>query len=380
MRSPLERAKDGGDRESVLRLCSDFKGDAPQASGHRGLEATIMVIEQAKEVLQIEAQGILSLVDRIGPEFERAVDMILGAKGRVILTGMGKSGLVGRKITATLNSTGTPSLFLHPGEAIHGDLGMVTGDDIVLAISNSGQTTEINTILPILKEMGTKIIAFTGGLDSPMADASDVVIDVGVEREACPLGLAPTASTTAALAMGDALAVALINRRRFNSEDFKRFHPGGSLGERLGIMVKQVMLTDDHIPTVPLGSKVRQAVAEMNAKKLGATLVVDRDRRLAGIITDGDLRRALTGRDDIHDMTVEEVMSSSPKVIHEDQTAAEALGIMELYAITLLVILDRQNRIEGVVHLHDLLGREDFRVNGGSKHTAGSHRRPDHAA
>ena len=333
-----------------------------------------MVIEQAREVLKIEAHGILSLVDRVGPEFEKTIEMILNARGRVILTGMGKSGLVGRKIVSTLNSTGTPSLFLHPAEAIHGDLGMVTSNDIVLAISNSGQTSEINAILPILKKMGAKIIAFTGGLDSPMAKESDAVIDVGVEREACPMGLAPTASTTAALAMGDALAVALINRRRFNRDDFRLFHPGGSLGERLSVKVKEVMLTDDHIPTVPLGSKVRQAIEEIDAKNIGATLVVDKDQRLAGIISDGDLRRALLKQENIQKKRVEDIMSPSPKIIDQDQTAAEALGVMELFEITHLVILDGHQRVTGIVHLHDLLGREEFRVNGRTNRTTGTYR------
>ena len=228
------------------------------------------IIEQVKDVLQIEAQAILDLLDRVGPDFEKAVQMILEAKGRVILTGMGKSGLVGRKIVSTLNSTGTPSFFLHPAEAIHGDLGMVTGDDIILAISNSGKTTEINTILPIVKKMGAGIIAFTGHPDSPMAMESDVVIDVGVEREACPMGLAPTASTTATLAMGDALAVVLINCRRFSSKDFKRFHPGGSLGERLSIKVKEVMFTDEHIPRALLGANMREVIKEIDSKGIGA--------------------------------------------------------------------------------------------------------------
>jgi arabinose-5-phosphate isomerase len=332
-----------------------------------------MVIEQAKEVLKIEAQSILDLVERIGPEFEKAVDMILEAKGRIILTGMGKSGLIAKKIVATFNSTGTPSLFLHPAEATHGDLGMVTHDNIVLAISHSGQTVEINTILPILKEMGAKIISFTGGLDSPMAKASDVVIDVGVEREACPMGMAPTASTTAALAMGDALAVALINRRRFNRDDFRKFHPGGSLGERLAIRVSQVMLTEDHIPKVLLGSQVRGAIEEINTKKIGATLVVDKDQKLTGIITDGDLRRALITETNIHEMRVEDIMSPSPMTIDENQTAAEALGLMEFNAITHLAIVDRFNCVKGLVHLHDLLGREEFRINGGINRTPGAH-------
>lgn len=336
-----------------------------------------MITDQVKEVLKIEAQAILDLLDRIGPEFEQAVRMILESKGRVILTGMGKSGLVGRKISATLNSTGTPSLFLHPAEAIHGDLGMVTPNDIVLAISNSGQTTEINNILPIIKDMGTRVISFTGCIDSPMALESDVVIDVGVEREACPMGLAPTASTTAALAMGDALAVVLINSRRFSKKDFRRFHPGGNLGDRLGIRVREVMFTGERIPMVSLGSSLSDAVGEIDAKGLGATLVVDGENRLSGIVTDGDLRRALTRKRDISSLRVEEVMSPSPRTVDEDQTAAEALGIMELYGITHLCIVDRGNCVRGIVHLHDLLGREEFKVNGGFKLTTGTHPRSD---
>lgn len=339
-----------------------------------------MIIEQVKEVLKIEAQAILDLMDRIGPEFENAVDMILNADGRVILTGMGKSGLVGRKIAATLNSTGTPSFFLHPAEAIHGDLGMVTQKDVVLAISNSGQTSEINHILPILKKMGTKIISFTGNLESPMALESDVIIDVGVEREACPMGLAPTSSTTAALAMGDALAVVLINYRRFSQKDFQRFHPGGSLGERLSVKIKAVMFTDDHIPMVVLGTKVSEAAKEIDAKGLGATLVVDSDNRLQGIMTDGDLRRAFTRQMDIRELSVEQIMSPSPRTIDQDQTAAEALGIMELYGITHLCIVDREKRVRGVVHLHDLLGREEFKINDGLKLSSRAHHRSDHTA
>ena len=323
-----------------------------------------MVLEQAKQVLKIEARGILGLVNKIGPEFEEAVELILKSKGRVILTGMGKSGLVARKITATLNSTGTPSIFLHPAEAIHGDLGMVTPDDIILAISNSGNTSEINTILPILKKMGAKIISFTGDPESPMALASDIVIDVGVEREACPLGLAPTASTTAALAMGDALAVVLINKRRFGKEDFRKFHPGGSLGERLAIKVKEVMLTDNNVPMVQTGATVGEAIKEINDKGIGATLVVDKNKRLKGIVTDGDLRRALLEHKEIHGLLVDRIMSHSPKTIGEDQTAAEALSMMELFGITHLVVVDRINRVKGIAHLHDLLGREEFRING----------------
>jgi arabinose-5-phosphate isomerase len=324
-----------------------------------------MVIEQVKEVLKIEAQGILDLIDRVGPEFEDAVRMILRAKGRVILTGMGKSGLVGRKISATLNSTGTPSLFMHPAEAIHGDLGMVTKDDIVLAISNSGNTQEINKLLPIIKQMGAKIISFTGGLSSPMARVSDVVIDVGVEREACPMGLAPTTSTTATLAMGDALAVVLIKLRQFSQKDFKRFHPGGSLGDRLTTKVKEVMFTDEHMPIVRVGTLIKNAIMEIDSKGIGATVVIDGGNKILGILTDGDLRRALIRQSDIIGLRVEEAMTVSPKSIDEDSSAAEALGIMELYGITHLVVADRDGMLKGILHLHDLLGREDFKLNGG---------------
>ncbi len=323
-----------------------------------------MIIEEAKAVLRTEAEGILNLIEKIGPEFEKAVEMIMAAKGRVILTGMGKSGLVARKISATLSSTGTPSFFLHPAEAIHGDLGMVTSNEIVIAISNGGKTPEINTLLPILREMGAGIISLTGNLNSPMAKASDVVINVGIEKEACPMGLAPTTSTTAALAMGDALAVVLINRRRFGKEDFKRFHPGGSLGERLSSKVRDFMLTGERIPMVFLGTKVGNALHEINAKKVGATLVVDKDKTLQGLISDGDLRRALLKSSNILDMTAEEIMTPSPKTVDPDLTSAEALGLMELYAIMHLVIVDIHNRVQGILHLHDILGREEYTVNG----------------
>ncbi|SPD72318.1 Arabinose 5-phosphate isomerase KdsD [uncultured Desulfobacterium sp.] len=323
-----------------------------------------MLIEEAKEVLRLEAQGILSLVERVGPEFEKAVNLIMKAKGRVIITGMGKSGLVARKISATFSSTGTPSFFLHPAEASHGDLGMVKGNDIVIAISNGGNTPEVNMILPLLREMGAKIISFTGGLNSPMSKASDIVIDVGVEKEACPMGLAPTTSTTAALAMGDALAVVLINQRRFGRDDFKKFHPGGSLGERLSSKVRDFMLTGERIPFVPVGTVIREAIRVINEKKIGATLVVDPQERLVGMVCDGDLRRALAKHENVNDMRVEELMTGSPKTVDEELTTAEALGLMELYGITHLVVVDRHHRVKGLLHLHDILGREEFRVNG----------------
>jgi arabinose-5-phosphate isomerase len=251
---------------------------------------------------------------------------------------------------------------------------MVTGDDIVIALSYTGRTSEINHILPILKSMGAKIIAFTGHADTPMTMNSDIVIDVGVEREACPMGLVPTTSTTATLAMGDALAVALINRRRFDRQDFKRIHPGGGLGERLATKVREVMLTNEHIPRTYLGSKVKEAIMEIEAKGIGVTIIVDNEEKLAGIITDGDLRRHLLKTDNIQELSVDEVMSLSPKTIDEDEKAAEALALMEYYSITHLLVLDRQKRVKGVLHLHDLLGREDFKLNGRTNPT----QRPDY--
>lgn len=316
------------------------------------------IVAQAREVLKIEAQGILDLLDRIGEAFRRAVEAILVSKGRVIVTGMGKSGLVGRKIAATFNSTGTLAFFLHPAEAIHGDLGMVSAEDVVLALSNSGRTQEINRILPLLKNMGTLIIGLTGDLESPMALQCDILLDVGVEREACPMGLAPTASTTAALAMGDAMAVALIHCRRFSIRDFQRFHPGGNLGERLTAKVRDVMRTGERIPMVQDETPLIAAVKEMSAKGMGATLVVTPDSRLLGIATDGDLRRALLKGLGIEKACVRDLMSVSPLTIDEGQSALDALNIMEYHRITHLAILDRERKVKGIVHLHDLLSRE----------------------
>jgi len=322
------------------------------------------LIKQAREVLQIEAQGVLDLIERIGTEFEQAVEMILNSKGRVIFTGIGKSGLVGRKIMATLNSTGTPSLFLHPVEAVHGDLGVVTANDIVIAISNSGYTNELVNILPILKNLGAKLIAFCGDPESPLAKQSHLFINVGVEREACPLGLAPTTSTTAALAMGDALAVVLINRKQFNIKDFKRFHPGGSLGDRFSINIKEVMLTGDQVPLVSIDQTARETIFEVNKKKLGASLVVDNSLILLGIVTDGDIRRSLLKWKDIMGLKVDKIMSTSPKMIQEGKKVSEAVTLMEYNAITVLPVVDKAKRVKGIVHLHGLLGGKEFRLNG----------------
>ncbi len=311
----------------------------------------------AREVLQIEAEGILHLLDHLDESFATAVEWIYGARGRVIVTGIGKSGMVGRKIVATLSSTGTPALFLHPVEAMHGDLGVVRNGDIVLALSNSGETDELNIILPSLRGIGTRIIAFTGRLDSALVKYSDLAIYTGVPREACPLGLAPTASTTAMLAMGDALAVALIKKRNFQVQDFRRTHPGGHLGERLHVKLSELMLTGDQIPVVPLGSSVEAALAEMDAKGLGATLILGDDRKLEGIFTDGDLRRAIRRYGELRGRVVDELMTAHPTCMTPDQLVADALEVMEQRLITVLPVVDHQLRLEGIIHLHDLLGK-----------------------
>jgi arabinose-5-phosphate isomerase len=322
-----------------------------------------MVIKQAQEVLRIEAEGILNLIDRVGPEFKEAVDMIYKSRGRVVVTGIGKSGLVGRKIVATLNSTGTPSIFLHPVEAMHGDLGMVLSDDVVLALSNSGETVELNAILGSIKGMGAKIVAMTGERHSTLAEYADVVLDVGVAREACPLGLAPTASTTAALAMGDALAVALINSRRFDMADFRRLHPGGNLGERLSVQVKQVMLTGRRMPVVDPDTPMYQAIEYMDKWGIGVLLIIGPEKTLDGIFTDGDLRRMVVKNAIIPDSPIKHVMTRTPITINQERLAAEALEIMQAHEVTVLPIVDAGRRLLGVIHLHNLLGKGKFHFN-----------------
>lgn len=318
-----------------------------------------MTIERAKKVLRIEAEAIQSLIDRIDKRFETAVNLILGCKGRVVVTGMGKSGLIGKKIAATLASTGTPALFLHPAEGIHGDLGMVTRGDIVIAISNSGETDELSRMLPSLKRIGIKIIALTGGQNSTLAKSSDVWIDVGVKEEACPLGLAPTASTTAALAMGDAIAVALLDRRGFREEDFASFHPGGTLGKRLILRVKDLMHTGDAIPKVSEETLVKDAIYEISSKKMGITAVLNASGTLVGVISDGDLRRWMEKTEKTNENLLSkkaaEIMTRKPKVIGKEAMAAEAVAVMEKHSITCLVVADARNGPEGVIHLHDLL-------------------------
>lgn len=319
------------------------------------------ILEMAREVLRIEADGILHLLEQVSEDFVTAVQWILAARGRVIVTGIGKSGIVGRKVVATLSSTGTPALFIHPVEAMHGDLGMVRSEDIVLALSNSGETDELNVILPALKNIGTRIIAFTGNLTSTLAHYSDLAIYTGVPREACPLGLAPTASTTAQLAMGDALAVALIKLRDFKVQDFQRYHPGGHLGERLQVPLYEVMRQGPDIPTVVREAPVPDALVEMSRKELGATLIVGPQQELLGIFTDGDLRRALNRFPDLAQRCLHEVMTPRPRSIQADHSVAEALEMMEQYLITVLPVVDAAGHLEGILHLHDLLGKGKIR-------------------
>jgi arabinose-5-phosphate isomerase len=317
-----------------------------------------MIIEQARQVLAIEAAAIEELIPRINGQFTAAVTMILACKGRVIVTGMGKSGLVGKKIAATLASTGTPSFFLHPAEGIHGELGMVTADDIVLALSNSGETGEIISIIPAIKRIGAPIIALCGREQSTLAQTAEVFLDVSVCQEACPLGLAPTASTTATLAMGDALAVALLSERKFTPEDFALFHPGGSLGRKLLLTVENIMHSGEDNPIVPLDKTVKEALFIMTAKGLGVTSVVDADQRLVGIVTDGDIRRGLEQGHDFLDKPVTDLMTKTPKTITSDKLAAQALSIMEKNKprpITVLPVVDAEQRAIGIIHLTDLL-------------------------
>jgi arabinose-5-phosphate isomerase len=314
-------------------------------------------IQQAKEVLRIEAESIFNLIERVGESFSSAVELIYRCKGRVIIAGIGKSGLIGRKIVATLTSTGTQALFLHPVEGLHGDLGIVTKEDVLLAISHSGETTELNMIIDSIRDIGVSRIAFTGNLTSTLARACDVVIDVGVAKEACPFGLAPTSSSTAALAMGDALAVALIQRRNFQEKDFFKFHPGGNLGSRLRARVRDVMISGALIPRVGDSVSVLEAIREMDEKNKGFVLVTDRDDTLVGILTDGDIRRLVRTGGDFRNERISAFMTRTPKTIRETVSVARAVEQMQRDEITTLVVTDSDNRLRGYVHLHDILGR-----------------------
>jgi arabinose-5-phosphate isomerase len=309
----------------------------------------------AERVLRLEAEAILALIPRLDERFDRAVELLFRCRGRVILTGMGKSGLIGRKIAATLASTGTPAYFLHPAEGVHGDLGMVARGDVVIALSNSGETDELLAILPVLTRLGIPIVLLTGSTSSTLARQSQVVLDVAVTEEACPMNLAPTCSTTAALAMGDALAMALLELRGLRPEDFAALHPRGTLGWRTLVRVADLMHSGEEIPRVNTDVLMKDVIVEMTRKRLGITTVVDRDGRLVGVITDGDLRRAHLRSEPIVDLRAGELATRKPKTVEAGELAVKALEIMETFSITSLIIADAEGRPVGVIHLHDIL-------------------------
>ena len=312
-------------------------------------------LDVGRRVLDIEARAVQALIQRLDGGFSDAVDLLYACKGKVVISGMGKSGLIGQKIAATMASTGTPSFFLHPAEGLHGDLGMLARKDLLIAISNSGETQEILQLLPFMERMGIPILSIVGRMSSTLAKNSAVALDVSVAEEACPMGLAPTASTTVTLAMGDALAVALLEKRGFKEQDFAQFHPGGTLGRRLLVKVRDVMHRGQDVPQVRETVLGSVAILEMSAKKLGMTTVVDRTGTLAGVITDGDLRRFLQQGGDFSKVTAGSLASRHPKLIGPDELAAKAVEMMERYGITTLVVADNEKRIVGVAHLHDLL-------------------------
>jgi len=316
----------------------------------------ISSLEVARKVLKIEANAIEGLIGKLNGGFQDAIDIIFASKGKVVVTGMGKSGLIGKKIAATLASTGTPAFFMHPAEASHGDLGMVSSEDVIIAISNSGETDELLGLIPFLKRFNVRLISMTGEAHSTLSKSADVSLDVSVKEEACPLGIVPTASTTAALAMGDAIAVALLIKRGFNQEDFACFHPSGSLGKRLFIKVSDLMHTGEALPLIAPHESMTGAVMEISSKRLGIAIVADNDKKIIGIITDGDVRRGIEkwGKA-FFDMKADEVMSKNPKTIPAVELAAKALSVMEQYSITVLVVPDERGRAEGIIHLHDIL-------------------------
>jgi len=313
------------------------------------------IIEKGKKVIRVEADAVAALESRIDENFAKAVEMIFNSRGRVIMTGMGKSGIVARKIVATLNSTGTPAMFLHPSDAVHGDFGMVRKEDVVICISKSGDTAELNQLLPLFKRIEVPIISMVGNLNSKLAQESDVMVDISVKEEACPYDLAPTSSTTATLAMGDALAMALLDRRNFTLEEFAMYHPGGVLGKRLLLKIEELMITGDAVPKVEQKVPMRDAILEMTSKRLGATCVIDDNGKLVGIITDGDLRRLLQKTTDLTNLNAEMMMSKHPKTIFKDMLAAVALQEMEAHKITQLVVVNELHQPVGMIHLHELV-------------------------
>ncbi len=327
-----------------------------------------MIINKAREVLKIEADSILKLMDNIDSSFEYLVNTICTSQGRVVFSGIGKSGLIGKKIVATLISTGTNSMFLHPVEALHGDIGMVNKNDVFIAMSNSGETHELTQLLPVIKDIGCKLVGFTGNTDSTMAKFCDIVIYTGVEKEACPLNMAPTSSTTAQLAMGDALAVVLITKKQFKKSDFMKSHPGGALGQRLGSRVGEIMFKASKVPCAQTGSDLSFAIQQMDKYTLGAVIILDKEKKLKGIITDGDIRHFIaTNKGDVNRLTVDTIMSKNPYALNIDSFLYDALNLMEKYQITVLPIVDKFNRLDGLLHLHDILGKGSFQFNGGTQ-------------
>ena len=313
------------------------------------------IIERAKQVIRIEAEAVAALEGRIGENFRKAVDILNAAKGKIIVTGIGKSGIVGKKIAATFTSLGKAAFFLHPTEGVHGDLGMVTKDDVVICISKSGNTEELAQLLPIFKRLNLPIIAMTGNAESELAERSDVVLDVSVKEEACPFDLVPTASTTATMAMGDALAVALIQLRNFSLEDYALLHPGGSIGKKLTLHIDDVMYSGDRVAKVPADASLKDVVFEITSKRFGATCVVNGDDRLIGIITDGDLRRLIEKRQDFWKFRAKDLMTPNPIVVKTGTKATDAFNIMKIYAINQIVVVDSEGHPIGMVHVHDLL-------------------------
>ena len=322
---------------------------------NKSLTADPRALELGREVLNIEAAAVQALAARLDENFLDALNVILRCEGRVIVSGMGKSGHIARKIAATLSSTGTPAYFVHPGEASHGDLGMITSEDVIIALSYSGESQELMTIVPVIKRQGAKLISMTGNPSSSLGKAADVHLDARVDKEACPMGLAPTASTTAALALGDALAVALLDAKGFGAEDFARSHPGGSLGRRLLTHVRDIMRSGERLPMVREDAMLSGAILQITKKGLGMTAIVDTEQRVLGIYTDGDLRRTLEKKLDINTTPVRDVMSANPRCIGPDALAAEAVQIMEQYNISQMLVVDEQHKLIGALNMHDLL-------------------------
>jgi arabinose-5-phosphate isomerase len=319
------------------------------------LSATPNALALARDVLKIEAAAVQALSSRLDESFIGAMNVVLHCEGRVIVSGMGKSGHIARKIAATLSSTGTPAYFVHPAEASHGDLGMITSDDVIIALSYSGESQELMTIVPVIKRQGAKLISMTGNPASSLAKVSDVHLNAAVDKEACPMGLAPTASTTAALALGDALAVALLDAKGFGAEDFARSHPGGSLGRRLLTHVSDIMRTGDQLPMVGLDAMLGEAILEISKKGVGMTAIVDAEQHVLGIYTDGDLRRTLAKKLDFNATPIQSVMSANPRRIGPDSLAAEAVQMMEQFNISQMLVVDVQNKLVGALNMHDLL-------------------------